>query len=145
MPAPGPQNKFIVFQPVARSGKCFPNEGTCTINSSVPAAGSGPALGRQSPPCCAGLGRTLLPAEHPRPLAPGFQSSPHSWVLFQGRFAAPQSFCSTPQAARPWVAVVCGHGDTSPTRAASALPPTDASLRPASCYGRDSEPKLEML
>lgn len=49
MPAPGPQNKFIVFQPVARSGKCFPNEGTCTINSSVPAAGSGPALGKAEP------------------------------------------------------------------------------------------------
>lgn len=53
MTSPGLQNKFIVFQPVARSGKCFPNEGTLTINSSTPRRGVRPCGAARPSPSCA--------------------------------------------------------------------------------------------
>lgn len=53
MTSPGLQNKFIVFQPVARSGKCFPNEGTLTINSSAPRRGVRPCGAARPSPSCA--------------------------------------------------------------------------------------------
>lgn len=126
MTSPGLQNKFIVFQPVARSGKCFPNEGTLTINSSAPRCGvrpcgaarpspscalpaaerHGPAPGSRrppSPPCGAGEGPFHLP-EASRTQCPTFISPPPLGSLsgLLHRLAlAPQRFCGAPQPARP--------------------------------------------